>query len=344
MPRARTALPGVAVAALVAVLATPGFAASPTPTSSCPPGIGVGLLQIPTDRADDPRARAYVIDHVMPGAQLSRTFQVCNGTGAATSVRLYAAAAEVRNGTFALDPAEQQNDVSRAISVIPGALSLAKGAIGVATARFAVPRDARSGEQYAVIYAEVTSTRGGEVVARSRAGIRVYLDIAPGGEQPSDFQIDSLTAGRTAAGLPVVAAAVTNTGARALDLVGELKLSEGPGALSAGPFPVTGGTTIGVGQTQPVSITLPKQITGGPWTADLTLRSGLLERDATAQITFPDAAGATAPPVAATPKSFTAEHNVLLPFAAGLIGLLIVLLITVGYLTSRRRARERTPS
>ncbi len=308
----------------------------------CPPGIGIGLLQFPAERKDDPRARTYVIDHVAPGASFSRRFQVCNGTGAAITARLYAGAADVQGGQFTLAPGDAQNDVSRAIRVDPPTLTLAAGTIGVATAVFTVPRDAQAGEQYGAVYAEITG--GGKVVARSRVGIRVYLDIGRGGEQPSDFAIDSLRAGRTPAGLPMVSAAVTNTGARALDLVGELRLSNGPGQLSAGPFPVTKGNTLGVGQTEQVQIPLPQQISGGPWTADLTLRSGLLERRATATISFPDAAGATAEPVQATPKQPTAAHRVLLPVAIGLIGLLVLLLLAVGYLTSRRKARRDAPS
>ncbi len=236
------------------------------------------------------------------------------------------------------------NDVSRAISVVPSSLTLAAGARGIATARFVIPRDTREGEQYAVIYAQAEGTDADGVVTRSRAGIRVYLDVGVGGEQPSDFRIASLQAGRSATGAAVVTAEVVNTGARALDLRGELVLRDGPGQLSAGPFPVTAGTTVGVGQTEQVRIALPRQVTGGPWTAALTLTSGLLTRSATAVLTFPEATG-TAPAVAASPTSerpLAADHRIVVPLAVGLLGLVALLLIVTGYLTSRRRARGRS--
>ncbi len=334
------------LAALVLTLPAPALAASPTP-SSCPPGVGIGLLEVPQARAADPRAQSYIIDHVAPGASFSRRFQVCNGTSSTAALRLYAAAADVRDGQFLLDVSPPDNDVSRAITVAPGSLVLAPGERGIATARFAVPRDAAAGEQYAVVYAELDDTGGAQVKNRSRVGIRVYLDVARGGEPRSDFRINSLQAGRTATGASTVTASVANTGARALDLVGELALRDGPGQLSAGPFAVTRGTTIGVGQTQQVVVPLPAQIAGGPWTADLVLRSGLLTRRASAVVTFPEGTATVAQPVPAVPvsapaeESIAADHRILVPLAGGLLGLVALLLLVVGYLTSRRRARER---
>lgn len=337
MPSA-TRLAAGPIAALLLVGAAAGpAAAAPSPGPGCPKGLGIGLLQFPGARAGDPRARAYVIDHVAPGATFSRRLQVCNGTGGPVRVRLYAAAAQVTGGAFVLDGGPADNDLSRSITVDPPTLTLPSGAVGVATARFAIPRDARAGEQYAVIYAQVDGRRG-QVIARSRAGIRVYLDIGAGGERPSDFRIDSLAASRTAQGRPQVRAQVRNTGARALDFTGELTLTEGPGALSAGPFPVVAGTTLGIGQAAPVQVVLPEQVTGGPWTATLTLRSGTLERTASARITFPDLLGASGPPVPARQLGVAGEHRVVVPLAIGLAGLLALLLLAAALLASRRRA------
>ena len=123
----------------------------------------------------------------------------------------------------------------------------------------------------------------------NRVGIRIYLSVGPGGEPASDFAVSSLTAKRDPDGTPIVTAQVRNTGGRALDLAGELRLAEGPGGLSGGPFPAELGTTLGVGNAAPVTILLDKQLPNGPWQANLVLKSGLLERSATAEITFPDA-------------------------------------------------------
>jgi len=77
--------------------------------------------------------------------------------------------------------------------------------------------------------------------------------------------VESLQAARRTDGRPVVTAQVRNTGERALDIRGELALSDGPGGLSAGPFPVTVGTTLAVGATAPVEVVLDEAIKGGPW-------------------------------------------------------------------------------
>jgi hypothetical protein len=59
---------------------------------------------------------------------------------------------------------------------------------------------------------------------------------------------------------------------------GTLRLLAGPGGLTGGPFPAALGTTLGVGDTEPVAIVLDKRLPAGPWDARITLRSGLLTR------------------------------------------------------------------
>jgi hypothetical protein len=76
--------------------------------------------------------------------------------------------------------------------------------------------------------------------AHPRSGrIRLYLSVGPGGAPAANFTIDSLTAKRTPDGHPTVLARVHNTGGRALDMNGTLRLVDGPGALDAGPYPPT---------------------------------------------------------------------------------------------------------
>ena len=99
---------------------------------------------------------------------------------------------------------------------------------------------------------------------------------------------------------------------------GTLQLSAGPGGLSAGPFSARLGTTLAIGDTEPVTFALDKQIPAGPWNARITLQSGLLERSARATITFP-ATGA-APPVNTT----SARPGWLGLAVAGLIVLLLL--------------------
>jgi hypothetical protein len=83
---------------------------------------------------------------------------------------------------------------------------------------------------------------------------------------------------------------VHNTGGRALDMSGTLRISAGPGGLKAGPFPASLGTTLAIGDTEPVTILLDKQLPAGPWKARVDLHSGLVQRHAQATITFPPTA------------------------------------------------------
>lgn len=46
-----------------------------------------------------------------------------------------------------------------------------------------------------MVWAETASTGSGNVRRVDRVGIRVYLDVGPGGEAPSDFAIGPGTAG-----------------------------------------------------------------------------------------------------------------------------------------------------
>jgi hypothetical protein len=132
----------------------------------------------------------------------------------------------------------------------------------------------------------------------------------------------------------MVLAAVQNTGGRALDLVGALELSAGPGGVRAGPFAASLGTTLAIGDAGSVTILLDRTLPDGPWDAAVTLRSGLLERRAGATISFPDAGAA--PPVAITPPGPSS------PGLALVAELALVLAIGGGMAGSRgRRARRR---
>ena len=197
-----------------------------------------------------------------------------------------------------------------------------------------VPSDAAQGEQYGVVWAEARSAPTADgVIQVSRVGIRLYVSVGPGGAPAADFTIDSLTAMRSSEGKPMVLATVRNTGGRALDMNGTLELLAGPGGLSAGPFPATLGVTLGIGETEPVTIVLDERLPAGPWDAEITLRSGLLDRTARATITFP-AIGA-APPV----KTVSGAPGWLYPAAGGIA----VLLVSVAALLAVR-GRPRRPT
>ncbi len=105
-----------------------------------------------------------------------------------------------------------------------------------------VPRDASPGERYAVIWAQ-ESSRGQNsqhfaILEVNRVGVRIYLDVGPGGPPPTRFVITSVTGGRSPSGLPEVIAHVRDTGARAIDLFGVLRLADGPGGSVGRAVPV----------------------------------------------------------------------------------------------------------
>jgi hypothetical protein len=258
-----------------------------TPDNSDHTGIGIRLVDAPVATRDDPRARVYIIDHVRPGTTIERRVEVANDTGHATDVAVYPAAAAIRNGSFVGLEGDTPNELVTWTGLSTPHLRLADGAKRMVAVTIDVPPDAAPGEQYAVLWAQTTSRGGGAVTQVSRVGIRVYLSVGPGGVPASAFEIESLTAGRDPSGAPVVAATIHNTGGRALDLRGELTLDDGPGGLSAGPFPVTLGTTLGLRQTDPVTVELDEQLPDGPWKAHLSVTSGLLTEHAQATLTFP---------------------------------------------------------
>jgi len=280
-----TGLAGLALSVVVAVPVSAGTAKGPDPAGS----IGLRLVDVPEGAGDDPRARIYIVDHLAPGAVIHRRVEVSNTTDSTVHVVLYAAAATLENGSFLGSAGHTANELSTWTSVAPGSIEVPAQGKEPATVTISVPRDAAPGEQYGAVWAEAraTATTAGGVTHVSRVGIRLYLSVGPGGPPAADFAIGSLTAERTAEGLPMVVATVQNTGGRALDMNGTLRLAAGPGGLNAGPFPAKLGTTLGIGDTATVTIVLDEQVPAGPWDARVVLRSGLLERSAHATIAFP---------------------------------------------------------
>jgi len=278
------------VIALVAGTLLPAAGAFGTPETTAKPdptGIGIRLVDAPVATRDDPRARVYIIDHVKPGTTIERRIEISNDTGKRTDIAVLSAAAALKGGSFVGLEGETPNELSTWTTLSTPRLRLADGAKKMVNVTIDVPSDAAPGEQYAVLWAQTTSSGSGAVTQVSRVGIRVYLSVGPGGEPASAFKIESFTAQRDPSGIPMVAATVHNTGGRALDLRGKLTLSGGPAGLSAGPFPVTLGTTLGRGQTAPVTVQLDKQLPNGPWKARLEVTSGLLTETAMATLTFP---------------------------------------------------------
>ncbi|GAB3951496.1 hypothetical protein GCM10027614_53580 [Micromonospora vulcania] len=151
-----------------------------------------------------------------------------------------------------------------------------------------------------------------------RVGIRVYLDIGPGGEPVSDFTIGDLLPARSPQGEPSVAIKVSNTGGRALDLTGTATLTEGPAGTRAGPFDVVQGTTLAPGVPGQVTVRFPADLADGPWKIDLKLESGLIKKEVTRQIEFPE------PGKVGKPGTFFSRMTTAWNVAASAAGLLVI--------------------
>lgn len=305
-----------------------GPAASDSAVGPAPagPAFGIRLLDIPASAQNDPRARTYIVDRLAPGSDISRRVRVENSGSVPATIHLYSGAARIDAGNFIGEDSSVRNELSTWTTVAEPRVTLEAGETADVLVTIDVPADAPEGEQYGAVWAEMRSpVENGGVAQANRVGIRIYLSVGPGNGAPADFTIASLTPSRDQDGNPRLSALVTNTGGRALDITGDLALSEGPGGLSAGPFSVQAPTTIAPGDTQDVVFTLPAELPDGPWSAALTLRSGLVEHEASASVTFPETgSGDAAVPVG----TGTATWPIITALAAALlIGILVTALV-----------------
>ncbi|HZG90787.1 MAG TPA: hypothetical protein VEZ42_11290 [Pseudonocardia sp.] len=325
--RSSALIPVLVVAAFVAAT---GSASAQAPD---PGSVGVRLLDVPTVARDDPRARQYIVDHLAPGSVINRRIEVSNTTREPMSVAVYPAAALIEEGSFLGADGHSANELSRWTALSSSTLELAPRAEAAITVTISVPPDAAPGEQYGAVWAEVRAPGDEGVVLVNRVGIRMYLSVGDGNAPASDFTVDSLTAARDPHGRPLVTAQLRNTGGRALDLSGTLDLTGGPGALTAGPFPVQTGSTVAPGQSATVSVAMDRQLPDGPWDAALTLRSGMLEENVEARIQFPAAPGT------ATPAAAEQAGGWGVGLLVGALILLVVLLLVVLVVVLLRRRR-----
>jgi hypothetical protein len=337
-----TTLAAVLAMGLLSLAWAPVARAAPAPSPSGAGRLGIQLLEAPVNRRDDPRARVYIVDSVTPGTTISRRLRVTHadetGPGSRIAVTVYPAAASVRDARFQFGAQGQHNQLTSWIGLSRAALTLEPGTGADIEATIAVPRTATAGERYAVIWAQTQARGTGNVHQISRVGIRVYLDVGPGGEEPSNFAIGVIGATRDPAGVPVLTAQVRNTGRRALDLTGTVALANGPGGVRAGPFAVRNGTTLGVGETAAVLARLDRSLPDGPWTATVAVRSGTVGHTVTVRVSFLDqptvATGVSGP--GSGSGSGRGSVPILLVVVAALLGLLA---LGLAFRARRRAAR-----
>jgi hypothetical protein len=302
----------------------------------------VRLLEAPENRRDDPRALRYIVDHVVPGTTITRSFEVSNGTDRRVTIPLYAVAATLHDDQFVPGGGHEANELTEWMSVSPSSVTLEPGARATAKVTIDVPDDVDAGERYAVVVAELPPpppAPGQTIAVVSRAGLRVYLSVGAGAEPPTSFRLDSFAPRLDDSGKPIVTVDTCNTGGRAIDLTGSLALTDGPGGTSAGPFTTGGATTLAPSECGTVDIALRAGLPRGPWKATVTLRSGRRAQQAEATITFPSEPGAAAPAVKAKPKDVTGTTGGRLALLVALLLLLLVLLL-LWWLWRRRKKDE----
>lgn len=250
--------------------------------------VGIRLVDAPTERADDPRAQVYVVDHLQPGDVIERRLEVRNTTAETLTIDLYAAAAAIDDGAWTPLDGRAENLLTRWTMITPAEVVVAPDGSEQAVLRVDVPADAPGGEHYAVAWAQLPSATDQGVTVVNRVGVRMYVSVGGSAEPATDFDITDVAAVTAADGSRSLVADVANIGGRAVDVGGELRLAEGPGSTTAGPYQAPSFVTIAAGSDGRLVIPVPTEIPAGPWAATVDLRSGSTARSATLNVTWPD--------------------------------------------------------
>jgi hypothetical protein len=285
--------------ALAAGIAIPAASASAGPVkgASSSPGatlrdlrFGIRLLDTPLAEAQDPRAQQSIIDVLPTGSSIDPRILIVNNEPAVGVFAVFPGAAQISNGQFTGVADGVGNELTPWITVQHPTIRLGPGQSAMDRVIIRVPRGATKGEHYGVIWAEQAApardSRGVAVRMTARIGIRIYLGVGRGGLPPTRFEIMSITGQRPAPSRPRLIVHVNNVGGRAVDLVGKVRLTNGPGGSTAGPFTPQQMVTLAPGQSGNVIFALPAALPAGPWIANLTLQSGLYVATTQATVLF----------------------------------------------------------
>jgi hypothetical protein len=300
-----------------------------------PGQFGLRLVDVPVSEANNPRALRYIIDDLPTGTIIHRRILIVNNEPRKARFTVYPAAAHITGGLFVGDSGATPNELTTWTSVQHPSVTLAAGASTMDTVTIKVPKHATRGEHYGVVWVQQTSKpRSGSgfgVTEVSRVGVRMYLAVSRGGIPPTKFEITSITGRWLASGQPLIVAHVKNTGGRAVDLNGTVRLVNGPGHTSSGPFPAQKIVTLAPGQSYDLTFAPPKTLPLGSWKATGTLVSGLTKASGTATVQLM--------PVAATQSGLSAMQWIWVSLA----GLATALVLVMGRYALRHR-RSRLPA
>jgi len=305
------------------------LSALPAPWDS----FGVRLLDAPVSEAGNPRALQYIVDYLPTGTVIHRRILVVNDEPRTARFAVYADAAFITGGKFTGYAGATRSELTTWISVQHPAVTLAAGASVTDMITIRVPKGATRGEHYGIIWVQQTAKahargHGFGVTEVSRVGIRLYVAVGHGGAPPTSFDITSITGHLTHAGRAVIVVHVNNTGGRALDLNGSVRLTDGPGGTSSGPFRAQQIVTIAPGQSWNVTFDPPKSLPQGSWQATVKLASGLTTAQATAAIELTS--------VVAAQAAGSTTGWIWIALAA----LILVLVITMGSYAWHHRRRQ----
>jgi hypothetical protein len=328
----------IGVSLLAGALVPAASALAATPSKAPVGGIGVRLVAARGSSHASGLARAYMVEHLAPGTSVRRRLEISNTTHSVVDVLVYPAGASVQRGEFAFASGHDRNQLSSWTTVSRDTLRLAPGGTAFETVTIEVPKEGSRGEQYAVVWAQVSAPAPatGGITVVNRVGIRMYVSVGPGGAPPASFTIGPLAAQRSPSGDPLVVATIRNSGRRTLDISGSLTLSGGPGGLRAGPVPVTLGMPLAPGASELATVHLDRRVPRGPWHARIHLTSGALQRTAVATLTFPRARAV------AGSGHHTSTIVIILLIVLAIAG--VVLLLTRLVLQARRRELKRPGS
>jgi hypothetical protein len=275
-----------ALALLVGSLLAPASAlAAQARTPIGVTGIGVKLIDPPVSSLTNPLARVYITGAVAAGDRMVAKVEVSNTTVRPQTISVYTAGARLQGRSFSFSDGRAQNELSRWTKIDRSRLRLAAGTATIVTVAVAVPRNATTGERYAVVWAAVRAHGRTSVDLVNRVGVRMYVAI--GGAPAARYSISRPKVSRSAGGAPRIRATIHNTGTGTIAISGALTLTRGPGGMRIGPIPVTIARPLGPGSSRRVTLQLTDQLPRGPWHLELALASGSTTRQVRAIVKFP---------------------------------------------------------
>jgi hypothetical protein len=274
----------------ILVPATSAFAGVRPTSDAGGQRFGVRLYDVPAPDLHNPRGLQYIIDYLPSGTVIHRRILVLNEESRTVHLAVYPDAAAISGGEFIGETGQTHSELTSWIRVQHASLTLRPQASILDMVTIRVPRSATRGEHYGEIWVQQSARgriSGGVAVTEvARVGIRIYLAVGHGGAPPTSFVITSLTGHRSASGRPLLIAYVRNTGARAVDLSGQARLTAGFGGVTAGPFREQQLLTLAPGQSDNMVFTPGKQLPSGPWHATVAVVSGFTHRTARSTIRF----------------------------------------------------------